>query len=101
MPAGRATDRYIARAAGTDLEVLLLAVGPAPREAATSIYVWHPAAGTIDVIPLSWFREDTNDLGYEWITRVVRDPKTGNFLGDGIRMAPFELDGHGRLLRTA
>jgi len=80
--------------------VLLLAEGSAPREAATSIYVWHPGAGSIDVIPLSWFREGTNDLGYEWITRVMRDPTTGHILGDGIRIAPFELDAEGRLLRT-
>jgi hypothetical protein len=100
LPAGRAPGRYVTRAASMDLEVLLLADGPDSREAATSIYVWHPAVGTIDVIPLTWFREDTNDLGYEWITRVMRDPKTGNFFGDGMRMAPFELDGHGRLLGT-
>jgi hypothetical protein len=100
LPAGRAPGRYIAQAASMDLEVLLLADAPDPREAATSIYVWHPAIGTVDVIPLTWFREDKNDLGYEWITRVMRDPETGNFFGDGIRMAPFELDGDGRLLRT-
>jgi hypothetical protein len=100
FPEGRAPGRYVVRAASMDLEVLLLADGPDPRKAATSIYVWHPAVGTIDVIPLTWFREDKNDLGYEWITRVMRDPKTGHFLGDGIRIAPFELDSHGRLLRT-
>jgi hypothetical protein len=99
LPAGRAPGRYVARAASTDLEVLLLADGPSPRKAATSIYVWHPAAGSVDVIPLSWFREDTNDLGYEWITRVMRDPTTGHILGDGIRLAAFELEADGRLLR--
>ena len=100
LPAGRAPGRYVARAASTDLEVLLLADGPSPREAATSIYVWRLASGSIDVIPLSWFREDTHDLGYEWITRVMRDPATGHILGDGFRLAPFELDAEGRLLRT-
>jgi hypothetical protein len=100
LPAGRASDRYVADV-GSAFEVLLLAEGPAHREAATSIYVWQPATGAIDVIPLTWFREDTNDLGYEWITRVMRDPSTGHIFGDGIRVAPFELDAQGARLPTS
>jgi hypothetical protein len=100
LPAGRAPDRYVADVGSAASEVLLLAEGPAPREAATSIYVWQPATGTVDVIPLTWFREDTNDLGYEWITRVMRDPTTGHIFGDGIRVAPFELDAQGTPLPT-
>jgi hypothetical protein len=98
LPEGRAPGRYVASAASTIPEILLLADGSSPQHAATSIYAWRPGEGTVDVMPLTWFREETNDLGYEWITRVARDPSTGHILGDGIRIAPFELDANGALL---
>jgi hypothetical protein len=101
LPAGRAPGRYAAPAASTMSEILLLANGPSPQRAATSIYAWNPGDGTVDVMPQTWFRDETNDLGYEWITRVVRDPSTGHIFGDGIRIAPFELDADGALLRKA
>jgi hypothetical protein len=99
LPAGRAPGQYIARAASTLAEVLMLADGPSPRDAAISVYAWSPAAGTLDVMPQSWFNEGNTDLGYEWITRVTRDPTSGHIFGDGVRMTPFELDARGRWLR--
>jgi hypothetical protein len=99
LPAGRAPDRYIARAASTLGEVLLLADGPSRHDAASSIYAWTPSSGTVDVMPQTWFNERAADLGYEWITRVRRDLRSGHILGDGIRIAPFELDEHGGWLR--
>jgi hypothetical protein len=57
-----------------------------------------PAEGSVDVMPQSWFNHETADLGYEWIARVTRHPSNGHILGDGIRIAPFELDENGRLL---
>jgi hypothetical protein len=99
LPAGRAPDRYIARAASTLGEVLLLADGPSRHDAASSIYAWTPGSGTVDVMPQTWFNERAADLGYEWITRVRRDLRSGHILGDGIRIAPFELDEHGGWLR--
>ncbi|MEW6250223.1 MAG: hypothetical protein AB1716_06230 [Planctomycetota bacterium] len=73
------------------------------REAAcASVYEIVPgaAAGTrrLNVLPQSWFNQDDFDLGYQWITRVVRDPQTGRIYGDGIRMGTFELADDGRHL---
>jgi hypothetical protein len=99
LPAGRASGRFIAKAASTLGEVLLLADGPSRSHAASSIYAWTPATGTVDVMPQTWFNEGTADLGYEWITRVRRDPRTRHILGDGMRIPPFELDERGRWLR--
>lgn len=101
LPEGRTPGRYAASAASTLSEILLLANGPSPQRAATSIYAWHPGDGTVDVMPQTWFRDETHDLGYEWITRVARDSSTGHIFGDGIRIAPFELDAGGTLLRKA
>ena len=81
-------------------EVLLLAEGPSADDAATSIYAWHPGEGTVDVMPQTWFRQDTHDLGYQWITRVARDKRSGGLFGDGIRIAPFVLNADGTSMRT-
>lgn len=98
LPAGRAPDRYVAHAASGLQEILLLADGPS-AEAATSIYAWHPGEGTVDVMPQTWLRQDTHDLGYQWITRVARHGRRGRIHGDGIRLAPFELDADGTSMR--
>lgn len=45
----------------------------------------------IAVYPQKWFNRDDYDLGYQWITRVARDTKTGRLVGDGIRISPFIL----------
>ena len=79
-------------------EVLLLGKGPSGSPAAASIYVWRPGAGEVEVFPQGWFTEDAFDLGYEWITRVVRDPRSGRFAGDGIRISAFVLAEDGRTL---
>lgn len=99
LPAGQAPGRYTARAASSIRELLLLADGPSRQNAAASIYAWNPEAGTLDVMPQTWFNEGNTDLGYEWITRVTRDPTSGHILGDGIRIAPFELDAQGGWIR--
>jgi hypothetical protein len=79
-------------------EILLLADGPSGSPAATSIYVWRPRAGEVEVVPQEWFTAEEFDLGYDWITRVVRDPRTGRLAGDGIRISPFLLADDGRTL---
>ncbi|MBL8897103.1 MAG: hypothetical protein JNM84_05725 [Planctomycetes bacterium] len=60
-----------------------------PRSA---IYAWEPRRGSITVYPQVWFTAETMDLGYQWITRIARDPATGRFVGGGFRIDDFELD---------
>ncbi len=79
-------------------EVLLIGNGRPGAPAEASIYVWRPLAGEVEVLPQEWFTEDAFDLGYEWITRVVRDPRTGRLAGDGIRISPFVLAEDGKTL---
>lgn len=77
-----------------DEEVLLLASGPPGAKAAASVYSWRPHEGYVEVFPQAWFN-DSLDLGYQWITGVIRDPVTGHIVGHGIRLDPFELDESG------
>ena len=44
------------------------------------------------VLPQDWFNSANLDYGYQWVTRVARDPQTGRIHGDGIRISPFVLD---------
>src|SRR5262249_7000796 len=76
-------------------ELLLLAAGPrGEREngAFTSIYRWRPSMGAVDVYPQIWFTADKYDVGYQWITRVARDPRSARIVGDGLRIGRFVLD---------
>lgn len=83
-----------------DIDELLL-VGPYPAtsnvDAACAILLLHPRAGEVTVLPQTWFTANKCDIGYQWITRVTRDPATGRIIGGGIRIRNFELteDGMG------
>ncbi len=69
-------------------------------DAAYAIFAIKPKLGIVEVFPQKWFTPKKFDIGYEWITRVTRDQDTGRFIGDGIRIGSFELDGNGtNLLR--
>jgi len=46
-------------------------IGP-PRPA-SALCVWRPREGRVRVVPLPWFNEDTMDLGYQWIIRILAD----------------------------
>lgn len=105
LPAG-VHQGLAASRADTLAELFLIADAPPaqsddPSAPETSIYVWHPATGEIQVLPQEWLTAAEYDIGYQWITRVTRDPETGHIIGDGIRLSQFELDDNGtRLLRT-
>ena len=78
-------------------ELLLVGSCPEAGSAACAIFVLHPAAGEVTVLPQTWFTAGKYDIGYQWITRVTRDPATGRIIGGGIRIGNFELaeDGMG------
>jgi hypothetical protein len=64
-------------------------------EPCCAIHVVWPAAGEVTVFPQRWFTADKVDVGYQWITRVARDPLSGRLVGDGIRIKAFELSEDG------
>ena len=48
--------------------------------------------GEILCFPQDWFNKGDYDFGYQWITRVIRDPATKLIHGQGIRLSNFVLD---------
>lgn len=57
------------------------------------LVILRPKAGTAEIIPQDWFNNsETLDFGYQWVTRVARDPGSQRVYGEGIRLASFVLD---------
>ena len=56
-----------------------------------AIYVAYPNAGLVEVLPQRWFTAAAFDIGYQWISRVARDPVTHRLVGEGVRIGGFEL----------
>lgn len=61
-----------------------------------AIYCLRPNERAIEVLPQDWFNLGDFDFGYQWITKVVRDPHSGRIAGTGIRLKSFILDESGR-----
>jgi hypothetical protein len=59
----------------------------------------RPREGSIALYPQDWFNSGGLDYGYQWVTRVARDPATAHIHGEGIRISPFVLDDTLRGLR--
>lgn len=80
-------------------ELLILVNRPATG---IDICIWRidPANGEITVLPQRWWNESDVDFGYQWITRVAREPASGLIVGDGIRISQFVLDASGLKLST-
>jgi hypothetical protein len=57
-----------------------------------AIFAFDFKARQVSVIPQRWFNEGSYDFGYQWITRVQREEKTGQIVGEGIRLGNFRLD---------
>ncbi|HEY3929475.1 MAG TPA: hypothetical protein VGL89_13960 [Candidatus Koribacter sp.] len=56
-----------------------------------AIYVAYPQAALVEVLPQLWFTAETFDIGYQWISRIARDPVTHRLVGEGVRIGGFEL----------
>lgn len=78
-------------------ELLIVSSCPAPSkdDPSIAVFVVHSAAQTVEVLPQRWFTANAYDLGFQWITRLARDPLSGRIIGEGIRIRPFELDDSG------
>jgi hypothetical protein len=61
--------------------------------------VLDPHAGLVEVLPQRWFTPRKFELGYQWVTRVTRDPESHHIIGEGVRMGSFELSDDGSDLR--
>ena len=77
-------------------ELLIVAGSTAARcngKPTSCIFALRPSQDLVDVYPQDWFNNNENtDLGYQWITRVARDPESGKVFGEGFRINHFRLD---------
>ena len=71
-------------------ETLVLTSSP------TKIFDLKPKEGLLEVFPQDWFNDGEWDFGYQWVTRVARDPNSGKIVGEGIRIGRFVLDSTNR-----
>ncbi len=60
-------------------------------ESAQTICLLKISSAELYILPQKWFTADRFDTGYQWITRVTRDPVSKRIIGDGIRIGRFEL----------
>ena len=74
-------------------ELLLLSSRPAKTrdDAAANVYVLHPQAGLVQVLPQKWFTASKYEVGKQWIARITRDPGSHRLLGEGVRIGSFVL----------
>jgi len=84
-------------------EILVLAdYGPAEASSnqwdrmSRAIFDFNFRNRRLEVVPQDWFNRGGYDFGYQWITRVCREPNTNRIVGEGIRLGHFRLDATGR-----
>jgi hypothetical protein len=65
-----------------------------------ALMVANPRLSSYRLYPQDWFNNSGLDFGYQWVTRVARNPDTGNVHGEGFRIKPFILDDSLRMPRT-
>lgn len=57
-----------------------------------ALMIARPRDRTYRLYPQDWYNDWNTDFGYQWVTRVARNPKTGRIHGDGMRIGAFVLD---------
>jgi hypothetical protein len=67
-----------------------------PSRASLAIYIFDFRNEQVEIIPQDWFNNGDYDFGYQWVTRIARDPTTGRILGECIRLRPFQLAASGK-----
>ncbi len=83
----------------SDLDELLILCHSSHAQAEPSwetsnlaLLIARPRLGRIEIYPQDWFNTGGLDYGYQWVTRVARDPHTGRIHGEGIRISSFVLN---------
>lgn len=80
-------------------EILVLAfstawvmTGNAIDKKSLCLFILKPTSKRVEIFPQDWFNRGDLDYGYQWVTRVARDPDSGRIFGEGFRISPFVLD---------
>jgi hypothetical protein len=59
-------------------------------------YSLRPALGQMAVYPQDWFNQSDYDFGYQWVSKLTREPRTKRLCGKGVRIRDFVLDSTNR-----
>lgn len=65
---------------------------PSAERSNLALMVANTRSGTVALYPQDWFNNGGLDYGYQWVTRVARNPQTGRIHGEGIRLSSFVLN---------
>ena len=75
-----------------------------PKDSQTSphlaLFDIKPLDKTIRVVMQDWFNKGAYDFGYQWPTRIARDPESGKLFGEGIRLGAFILNNENNQVET-
>jgi hypothetical protein len=76
-------------------QFFVLVSDPGWNTAHVHLWIVDPRTEFVKVVSQTWFAEGPYDFGYQWITRIAREPASGNIVGDGIRIKGFVLNNDG------
>jgi len=82
-----------------ELPILCRSSGIREEGPNSALLVARPRQSAYRLYPQDWFNAGAFDYGYQWVTRVARNPRTGRVHGEGFRIAPFVLDDSLRQIR--
>lgn len=72
-------------------ELFVLVSDPGWNSAKLNLWTINPSAQSIAVASQDWFTNGSYDFGYQWVTRMAREPVSRDIVGDGIRISSFLL----------
>lgn len=75
-----------------ELFVLCHSAAISSQEENLGILVAWPNKNRYRIYPQKWFNKGKFDFTYQWITKIARAPKTGEVVGEGIRIRNFILN---------
>jgi hypothetical protein len=72
-------------------ELFVLVSDPGWDSPKLNLWTIDPSAQRIAVASQDWFNNGSYDFGYQWVTRIAREPISRDIVGDGIRISSFLL----------
>jgi hypothetical protein len=65
------------------------------HDPAFALFVLHPHAGLVEVLPQKWFTAAQYRVGQQWITRAARDSESHRIIGECFGVGTFLLEEDG------
>ena len=62
-----------------------------PRESNLGLMVIKCKESKFHIYPQEWFNKGKFDFDYQWVTKIGREPTSGEIVGEGVRIGSFVL----------